>query len=288
LIEGFVEVEGAGLKLLSDEMISALDDALDALETIDDVLERAEDIVDAIDQAIAFAEPYLPDGVLDSLLQAQEDLIKAKQAYEDAQASGDQAAIDAAKDALEAAKDALKDAQKAYVEATTEFFKDFLEVVVAIVKDLLKDCVLGDKRTTYSQAYITFDEEITILNDQVPLPPGANDANGEILENLLSDFGETDISDISIPELDSVASDFYQKEMDYMLCVALDKLSNELNDVDTAQKLNEQLRSVGLNLIEEIGIRIKNGQAVDTIVQNFKGDLLEYLEKLLRKVNYPE
>ena len=157
-----------------------------------------------------------------------------------------------------------------------------------MVKDLLEDCVLGEKEIAYNQAYTTFDSEITALNDQVPLPPGANDSSGETLENLLSDFGEEDISDVSIPELDSMADDFYQKEMDYMLCIALDKLSNELNDVDTAQRLNEQLKSVGLDLINEIGARIKNKQTTEAIVQNFKSDLLEYLEKLLRKVNYPE
>ncbi|HKK55854.1 hypothetical protein, partial [Marinobacter sp.] len=189
LIDGFVEVEGTGLKLLSDEMISALDDVLDGLETIDDVLEGAEDIIDAIDKAVAFAEPYLPDGVLDSLLQAQEDLIKAKQAYEAAQASGDQAAIDAAEDALEAAKDALKDANQAYVKATTEFFKDFLEVVVAMVKDLLKDCVLTDRKQLYEEAYTTFDGEIENLNSSISLPTGANEPDGTSVSAMYSEYG---------------------------------------------------------------------------------------------------
>jgi len=288
LIDGFVEVEGTGLQLLSDEMISVLDDVLYGLETVDDILEHTEEIIDAIDQAIAFAEPYLPDGVLDSLLQAQEDLIKAKQAYEAAQASGDQAAIDAAEDALEAAKDALKDANQAYVKATTKFFKDFLAVVVAMVKDLLEDCVLTDRKQLYEEAYTNTSNRFEELNSTVSLPSGANSANGVSLDVGISEFGVVDLGDIEIPGLDTEVEDFYSKEMDYMLCLSLNKLSEELNAPNAAQQLDELLREVGFDLLKKIGARIKANEETSTIVAALKNDMLSHLETLLKKSNYAD
>jgi len=174
------------------------------------------------------------------------------------------------------------------VKATTKFFKDFLAVVVAMVKDLLEDCVLTDRKQLYEEAYTNTSNRFEELNSTVSLPSGANSANGVSLDVGISEFGVVDLGDIEIPGLDTEVEDFYSKEMDYMLCLSLNKLSEELNAPNAAQQLDELLREVGFDLLKKIGARIKANEETSTIVAALKNDMLSHLETLLKKSNYAD
>ena len=288
MVEGTVEVRGVGVDILSDELEQLLDDVIDAIDTIDDLLAAAEEILETLDEIIAIAEDYLPAGVLEDLLDAREALMNAQQQYEDAVASGDPDAIAEAEQALEDARQQLEDANAAYKEALGALFADFLEVVIALIGDLLEDCLLSDLFTGYESALNTFDEQIQEYNNVITLPPEFNDPSGTFLQEDYSEFGVEDLDDLEIEEIDNLAIDFYQKEMDYMLCVALDKISEEMSSEDTAQQLDVLLKEVGFNLLDEISQRLQAGEDTATIVDGLKASMAESLKVILKKVNYPE
>ena len=289
MVDGYVEVKGLEVDILGDQLENILDEVLDILETIDDVLEKTEEIIEVIDKALAIAENYLPDGVVDDLVAARDALQAAKDQYDAAKASGDPIAIQEAEAALEAAIIQLKEAKERYKTEMVEFLVKFLEVVVAIVVDLVEDCVISDLESAYNTAIVNLEQHIDQYNQSIQLASESEQekVEGVYLHAYFEDTKLEEMDSISVPPLDTVVQSFYETEMSYLLCLSLNQLSQELNSPESVQALNELLKQVGFDLIDVVGTRIKAGEETETIISALKTNLSDQLTQLLDHVNYP-
>lgn len=287
LIAGNISVTGAGMLFLDSTSLEVLNNILAGLETLDDWLALSEEILAGVDRVIADVEPFLPASIIEDLLHTQKEMEQAGIAYEAALASGDDDAIQAALEKLNEARAKLKTALEAYKAALLKFLKTWLEVAGELFADLLQDCVWDQLRATHRaaaedlQAFIKSDTEQALL--QVPT----------VNENTLALDEEFEIvfieSDTTNPEqsFSQLTKHFYEIEMDYLICVALEKLEAEIQDMDDVAILQDLLKEINANSLAIIGEAIAKGLPTNEIVPSVKHIIYQDLQQLLYRSSYP-
>lgn len=288
LVSGYLDATGVGLALVNEDLAAALSDILDALETVEAIFAASETILQGIDQIIAEAEPYLPDNIMQALIEAQAAFNQAQIAYAAAIESGDATAITQAEEALEAAKAKLEKALTDYKAALGEFFNTLLQVMVAMFKELLDDCLMDQLSLSYQNALNALDQLVETSNQQAlaSLPFSSSPSNPAAFR---TEYEEVYFEAIKTPPqvFDQLANDFYDKEMSYLLCLSFEKLQDEIDTPEEVNIFQSLFKDLGVSSFEIIGEKIKQGWAAEAIVPAVKEQLVSDLMLLLKKVNYP-
>lgn len=287
LINGQLVLTGGGIKLLEPNDLALLNEILDNLDVIEDWLALSEESLYAIDQFIADLENYLPQEILDNLIQAQQAVQVAQQSYNAALDSGNSEEIEATKEALDAAAANLKKALEAYKEALLLFLRTWLEVAVEVFADLLQDCVWDQLKTSYLAAentlrgFITTDTEVAL--NRLPAFAGSflglnNESEQIIIESI----------ELTEPEtFDQLSSQFYQREMDYLLCHTMKRLETEIQSPEAIASFQQVLEEINANSLARIGEAISLGVPTGEIVQQVKSLIFQDLLELVKRSTYP-
>lgn len=287
LIAGQLVVTGGGIQLLDEHALALLNDIIQGLEVLEDWLAVAEDILSSIDQLIAEVENYLPASIINDLIQAQVDVQTAQRAYERALGSDDPQEIQATKAVLDEAIANLKTALNVYKAALLEFLTTWLAVAAQVFKELLKDCFLNQLQTAYQEAETTLRE---LVNSDTEVALSSLPVFDGNYQELNYD-GELVI--IETPEaiehevFDELSADFYEKEMDYLLCQTLNKLETEVQSPETVAAFQQVLVQINANCLAIIGEAIGLGTPTSEIVQQVKAVLYEDLQQLIKRSTYP-
>ncbi|MBE2206033.1 MAG: hypothetical protein IAE84_00540, partial [Saprospiraceae bacterium] len=300
MVAGEVKVEGVGLQLLSEELAGMLSDVLDYIETVDDLLQNAQQILTTIDQIIAQVEPYLPAGVVQNLVDAQQALHDAQAAYNAAVASGDPEAIAAAEAALQQALATLKAANQAYIQALARFFATFFEVVVRMAGGLLDDCLLGDAQRDYDAAQLAWSQRVVSLNQPVfeafnpdiwagSAPAAHPDSIGAFVAGVYDTEIQLIDSTVIIDTLYvSKADSFFVKEQDLMVCYFMGRLLEELTAPQQAEAFVQLFSQIQVDMFHLIGARIQQGGTVQEMVADLRTGFRRYFIQLMEGVYYPD
>ena len=287
LISGQLVVTGGGIKLLDDNALALLNNLIQELEVLEDWLVVAEDILSSIDHIIAEVERYLPLNIINNLMEAQLAAQAAQQAYDAALEAGEPEEIQAAKAGLEEAITDLKVALNAYKSALLEFLTTWLEVAAQVFQDLLQGCFLDQLKTAYRGAEIALRELVNsdteIALSSLPVFDGnyqEMSAEQELIIIEPSDTSEQEAFDV-------LSAEFYQKEMDYLLCQTLNKLETEIKSPETVAAFQQILVEINANSLAIIGEAIGLGLPTSEIVQQVKAVLYEDLQQLIKRSTYP-
>ena len=112
---------------------------------------------------IALVENYLPDGIIQDLIDARDELQTAKDLANDPSTTPEE--LEAA---LTKAKDKLDAANAAYKAALLEFFNDFLNIIVTSITELNDslDAVQTQIDIDFNASKTTLDNWLTEQNNQ--------------------------------------------------------------------------------------------------------------------------
>ncbi len=275
-IDGRIVVVGMGIQVLSDEMIAnvnALFSEIDALlAQAETTLAKLDEVLAKMEQVMEMMIKYLPDDLLQELKSSQAALELAKDEYEriknDPNATEEQKAK--AKAELKKAKEAVK---KAYGDAATywkEALVKFVKILWRATRELGQEAVSGKSSKE--------NEKNTAQNE---------------LENIIGQkvtsdltFLDSDTEDYTIQqklnEIPAGTTQFLQKSgVFFKKKIALDVnvfsrlLIRAFTTEDSMKKLGDDLKEIGVDIVEFILIELKERKTEDVIVANVKIKLLE-------------
>ncbi|MBX2871668.1 MAG: hypothetical protein KTR30_06205 [Saprospiraceae bacterium] len=287
LRSGQLVVSGTGIKLLDPHALDLLNDILNGLEVLDSWLAHAEEMLTTIDLLLSEVEPYLPQNVINNLVQAQQAAQMAQEAYAAALAAGNPEDIQAAKAALDASVANLKAALKTYKEALLLFLRTWLEVAGQVFAELLQDCLWDQLKTAYQEAdntlraFIATDKEVALNS----LPAFDDNYQNLSSESELVIIESPDSKDSGL--FDDLSSQFYQKEMDYLLCQTFERLQTEIQSPEAVAAFQQVLKEINASSLEIIGEAISQDTPSEEIVQQVKELIYLDLQQLIRRSTYP-
>ncbi|MEL6637035.1 MAG: fibronectin type III domain-containing protein [Bacteroidota bacterium] len=283
LIKGEIVVTGAGVALLDEAAAAALQDIMNTLENADDVLAAAEQILQTLDEIIAMVEPYLPDNIIQDLINAQQALEDARAMANDPNVSPEDAAA-----ALNNAQALLDAANAAYQAALIEFFQDFFDVIITAIGELYDE--YQAESSTIESEYITakndIDSWLSQANGEIPdgdaygTPPVEMDV-GSSFEDLSDQINDLIQQDPSMADFVDKSDVYYQKEMPYIIKLVIDELKTQITEVENSKALASALEAEGFNLLETIGQMLKAERPQAEIVTAAKTDIILGLTKIL-------
>jgi|GEM_PF-4794344 len=272
VVNGEVDVTGLGIKVLNEGMVQVLDGILSGLESLDDFLNESEQILNQLDSIVQIFNNYLPNNVIT-------DLANARTALDNAQTQSD---FDTAKAQLNAAKDAYK----LELEA-------FLQKLVDIVKLSLQE-LNADYGADLSNIQNTaLNKENAAINDMVNnnngLLSGAGfgtNVTSVILESEFTTYEPIDNQLLSDPDLQA----FLQANLDFQQAKRNVAHANILIDMYPTLQTDDQVteflllaKEVGVDLIDEIGSRIKNQDPDQQIINYAKPEIVNAMSIILLK-----
>jgi hypothetical protein len=169
MVSGYMNVTGAAIDLVPDEVMNMMDDLTESLDKIEAGLDQAQDVLNQIDDALTLVDKvidevkaYLPDDILQQINDARSEIAAAKDAMKNAATPEAEAA---AETQLKAAKQKLKDgvgkAMEHYgktlvdlLKLLKEIFKQLSEETKGLVDQLKSDKTTADKEFTDARAPI--------------------------------------------------------------------------------------------------------------------------------------
>ncbi len=293
MIGGEMTVTGGGIDLLSDNAIIVLDLLLSTLDTIDEILATKEELLNAIDMLIAEMEPYLPDDVIQDLLDAQSAFEEAANALEAAQNEGGDTTAEEEK--LESAKEDLEAANQAYKEALQAFLQSFVDILKQTFEELHTEYnpQLGGLEGSYSSSKDSVGE---ILD-----PIYAPFENVVVLESFemeietlfeTEDKGEFLEAYPQATDYINVVDGYWDNAKDYRYAELLSGLKSQISLPDSVKiddvtfmtdlkDFLDMLKAEHLDVLVFIGSRIKEEQETDAIVEELEEALENALERIL-------
>lgn len=287
LLSGQIVVTGGGLNVLGPHELDLLNDILNGLDALDQALAETATILTAIDQFVQELETYLPQEILDNLIQAQKAAQTAQLAYDAALQAGNEQEIQLAKEELDLAMEQLKDALQIYREVLLQFLRTWLNVALEIFADLLQDCFWDQVETAYEVAKSSLQELIsndtqTALSGLPAFPGNALELANES-EWILIESADT----IASTPFDEFTNNFYDKEMDYLLCHTIDQLQRDIQSPEDIATFQQLLGEINSSSLEIIGEAIQQGTETGAMVQQVKQQIYEDLRWLVRRSSYP-
>lgn len=287
---GKVVVTGAGIQIIGGEMADILGDILTTLETVDDILAAAETILQTLDDIIAQMENYLDPAVIQQLTDAQNALANAQNNYNNIIASGDTTGLAAAEQALEDAGEQLGEANDAYTQALAEFVQRLVNIIVESLRQLKNEYIESkdQKHQDHISSEQNFDNFITSTNAiNFPTPSGS-----DITGMIILDSGSEDLTD-QLPQLRSQSAtldeymtkstDYFIKQNEYSLVIVLEALEASIANQEDALPLMNALKNIGTDLLDYIGVRIRDGQTNEEIIPGVKTEIVNGLTTIIQK-----
>ncbi len=282
MVRGAMKVTGAGVAIINSEMAELISDILETLETIDDWLAAAEQILQALDEIIAEIEPYLPEGIIEALINAQQQLEDAKRMMENGEPGAEQAMADA--------QEALNNANAAYKAALEAFIAEFIDILKKTFIELNADYV--NQVSALEASFNSSNSDLTSYMDGVyqPIMAGAsssNDAPSFVGVDILTETANID----SLANTDPAIAPYLNKAKAYWTdgkalrqAQVLQNLKAELIERNEIDGFVALMKREKLNLIKEIGERIKDEVDQQEIIDHVKDKIIETIEKILWRV----
>lgn len=272
MIGGFLKITGVGVQLISEEMALLITQILETLDTIDDWLAAQEALLQTLDQIIGQFEPYLPNGVIQQLLDAQA-------ALEALDENSTEAEVLAAQNALTAANEAYKTA---------------LAALIAKYNSIL-EMVFGELETDYASnlsslesAYETSVDNLAAQYTNTGAPEGTDFPNvGVDFETIDLDSAQVQQLVDADPGLSAIhvaANDFWTKAKDFRIAETLHGLKTDLDTSEDIQIFTDLSNKLSLDLIKTIGLKIKEEVADADIVSYVKPLVVEAITKSILAV----
>ncbi len=295
LIQGNIQVTGAGLQLIGEELLGQLEDILEALDTVDQILAAVEEILVIVDLMIAQMEPYLPDDVMKDLKDAQAGLIAAQQALEDAQNADplDPDAIAAAEQALQNAINTLNAAKDKYKQALEDFLKKLLSVIKASIQSLWSDLTNNgnDSETDFKNAEEDLNtwmnqnnSGITELGESEEVSPFIDVIYESSFEDMTTEEVEKLAQNPTYTAYETKVDNYYKADEEYALRLVIERLNSEVAAKQHVNELVNVFLKVQRDILAVIGPDIKAKKEVDEIVPVAKEFIKQSILKILTNI----
>jgi hypothetical protein len=294
-IEGKLVVQGMGVQVLSDELISSLTGLLSEVDALlgqaETSLEQLEDILGKLEQALELMMRYLPDDLLQEIRSTQTALQEAKtnleQVLSNPDASPEQKAQ--ARAQVREAKGALRNAYGNAASYWAGALADMARILWTTLLELSQEAIVKIKGS--QEDFRNAQREIKAL------------INGDTQENA-SGFEELVLEDVSlvqktasptflteVPEeakpLVALTQKHAQAAIDYRVYEFINILKDSYG-IDDMNTLGEDLQSFGLDILDFILSSLKQGKKPEEIiVQNKIKIKLLIINLLLEKINEP-
>ncbi|MFZ6010921.1 MAG: fibronectin type III domain-containing protein [Bacteroidota bacterium] len=209
LVAGYLNVTGAALDIIPDQ-VTAMMDQLDAtLDQIEDALNKAEDAVDKIDDAINAAEQvvnevaaYLPESILNEIKEAKNEIAAAKT---ELQAASTPEAKEQAKVELKKAREKMKDAAGRALEHYAKTVGDLLKLLKEVFKQLGTEATatiesLKKEKTEAEKEFTQARGDVLASRDGVAME-GSESAETGVVHALKEGRQTEDLTDLELEEL---------------------------------------------------------------------------------------
>lgn len=283
MVNGYLNVTGAAVDLVPDEVTAMMDDLSESLDKIEAGLDKAQDVLDDLDAAIAIADKvieevktYLPDDIINEINQSRNEIAAAKDALKSAATPEAEAA---AKTQLKAARQKLKDAAGKAAAFYAEAIKQFVNILIQSLKELAQEAT-GSKASA-KQAMESSDQElssfVTATNSQ--LNTGGTAGDGELIflnetqQRLSDDEVEQLKQNSSFKEYFEKTSTFLQKLQEYNILLVIESLGKTVKSKEDVEKLAQLLKQEGVDLLKEIGTQLKERKPEREIIDYTKGEI---------------
>jgi hypothetical protein len=279
LVNGKIKVTGIGFQVISQETADLLGDIVDALETLDDVLAQAEDILEVIDEIIETLGPYLPEEVVQGLLDAQAALATAQE-------TGNEADISAAQQALQTAN-------QNFQTAMTELLARVLNIIIESLNQLdqeyssQSDQIIADYQSAsdgIEQFEITHNGNYSTTNledSEITIAP--EDIEWEIVD-LTDQAAALAAESEPINTLVTLSEQYYEKVFAYGQMKGVQNLKAEVQTNADLVPFLAALNNKEINLLEYIGSQITDGKTDEEIIPGAKERILTGIDMILRKL----
>jgi len=279
LVNGKIKVTGIGFQIISQETADLLGDIIDDLETLDDVLGQAGDILEIIDEIIETLGPYLPEEVVQELLDAQAALVTA-------QTTGNEADISAAQEALETAN-------QNFQSAMTELLARILNIIIESLDQLdqeyssQSDQIIADYQSAteeIEQFEITHNGNFSTTNledsETTPLP---EDIEWETVD-LTDQAAALAAGSEAINSLLTLSEEYFEKVFAYGQMKGVQNLKAEVQTNADLVPFLAALNNKEINLLNFIGDHIQDGKTDEEIIPGVKERILTGIDMILRKM----
>lgn len=131
MVNGYMNVTGAAMDIIPDEVTAMMDELTQALDKIDEGLDKAEDVLNDVEAALDIAnkvieevKEYLPDDILQQINDAKNEIAAARDAMKTANTPEEK---EAAQAELKAARKKLADAAGNALEYYAQAIKDLVK-----------------------------------------------------------------------------------------------------------------------------------------------------------------
>jgi TANFOR domain-containing protein len=292
MVKGFMNVTGAGVDVVPDEILAVMNELSETLDEIDGVLDDAEEVLDKIDDVLNIVDvvlkdamEYLPNDIVQEINTARTQIVAARDGMKAATTPEEK---EQAKTELRAAKQKLKDAAVKAVEYYAEAIKKFVNIIVTSLKELAQEATRDkdDAATLHSEREEDLDQYIANSNDPALQNGAASDAALEPLDDFSRQLTEEELQN----KLNSDADfkNLYDKTLNYLLALRKYKLTQVLiglgqrvanqQDVDDLVAL---IKESGVDLLKQIATKLKEREEQRVIIDYTKDQLVQSLSNVV-------
>ena len=264
MIGGYVDVTGAGIDVLGEDALTALNDFIATLETIEQWLNAAELILQQIDDFLEEFGQYLPPDVLYEVETALSD-------FEYAVAITNTASTPEAEEfAQYLMQNAIQGIGGSLVTLLSEV-PEFLADLVDIIPIALQQMFDAASNTDIS-GFNSSKEELDDICDCVIATPDPS------IVFLYGDSKSVGEEDSEYSELKSAAESYYTYESKAIEVEAiLGFAAYYLESPDRAEELGQTLKTLGLDVLQTIAILRAQQQENETIASVIANDMTEFI-----------
>jgi hypothetical protein len=275
MVSGHMNVTGAALDIIPDEITAKLGELNETLDELDALLNSAEDVLDDIDAVLDLTQQvlnevmaYLPDDIVQEINTAKAEISTAK-AHISAATSDEEKAE--AKAEVKAGRDKLKTAAGNALEYYADAIQRFANIVWLVLQDIKQE-VTGNQNTDQgAQDYV---QEIYENQGVDASAQGTEDGNLVYIGSLKEDGSGTPAQPQLQAFYDRVQS-FMEQERNRMYIKLLAAVVLYYASEDAVQQsFRNDIRIDGEALVREILTRMKNGQT-DEQIKTYVEDYLK-------------
>ncbi|HEY5823957.1 MAG TPA: fibronectin type III domain-containing protein [Cyclobacteriaceae bacterium] len=275
MVQGFMDVKGAVLDIIPDQLTEMMDELTTALDDIDEGLDKTQEIVDKVDDILAQAEKiknemvsYLPYEFVQKIKDSQVGVASAKEALKSAATPEAEAA---AKVQLREAKAKMKDAVGQALEYYAKMVKDILKIIYESLKELKAESQLSSSKTDYETAQKEVDKY---------LPEGYNkDADTQSEVMIIHKEEKSDgIPSEETKNFSDKAKIFYDNQQKYLIAESLLAFIEYYSKDGNLKRLADDFKIEGTGLLKLIGMKLKEGKTETEIKEQVKSEIKNKVE----------
>lgn len=281
MVKGYMNVTGAALDLVPDEVTALIDDFDQTLDKIEDGLNKAEDVVNDVSAALDQAQKvideiaaYLPDEILNEIKEAKNEIAAARTEMRDATTPETKAEAKVeVKKAKEKMKEAAGKALQYYAQTVKDMIRLFKEVISGISSEA-KDGSEERKKNYFS-----------VKSDLKGVTGDTSKVNGEV-EIIREMTFVVDKNELNSSK-DESAKLLFSKYEDYnalyaelqQINIILSFVKNFSSD-EQIRALGDLLKQNGESLLKAVAMKLKTGESDELIKAFIKTEINNFIDSV--------